>query len=33
VFYFVADDRVVTPARIFDEAELVALWRESMVGR
>ena len=30
VFYFVADDRVVTPARIFDEAELVALWRESL---
>ena len=33
VFYFVADDRVVTPARIFDESELVALWRASTTGR
>ena len=32
-FYFVADDRVVTPARIFDEDELVALWRASTTGR
>ena len=30
VFYFVADDTVVTPERIFDEAELLALWRESV---
>nr|WP_281381873.1 PD-(D/E)XK nuclease family protein [Conyzicola lurida] len=29
VFYFVADDTVVTPERIFDEAELIALWRAS----
>jgi len=27
VFYFVSDDTIVTPERIFDEAELVALWR------
>jgi len=33
VFYFVADDRVVTPARIFDESELVSLWRASTTGR
>jgi len=33
VFYFVADDRVVTPARIFDEDELVTLWRASTTGR
>jgi len=30
VFYFVADDTVVTPDHIFDEAELLALWRESV---
>jgi len=30
VFYFVADDTVVTPDRIFDEAELLDLWRESV---
>ena len=30
VFYFVADDAVVTPDRIFDEAELLTLWRESV---
>jgi len=30
VFYFVADDKVVTPDRIFDEAELLTLWRESV---
>jgi DNA helicase-2/ATP-dependent DNA helicase PcrA len=29
VFYFVADDRVVTPERIFDEHELLELWREA----
>jgi DNA helicase-2/ATP-dependent DNA helicase PcrA len=29
VFYFVADDRVIEPARIFDEEELLALWREA----
>ena len=27
VFYFVADDRVIRPQRIFDEAELVTEWR------
>ena len=27
VFYFVSDDTIITPERIFDEAELVALWR------
>ncbi|CAN5315715.1 ATP-dependent DNA helicase [soil metagenome] len=30
VFYFVADDRVIRPERLFDEAELVALWRRSL---
>jgi DNA helicase-2/ATP-dependent DNA helicase PcrA len=30
VFYFVSEDRIVTPERIFDEAELVALWREAL---
>jgi DNA helicase-2/ATP-dependent DNA helicase PcrA len=29
VFYFVADDRVIEPERIFDEQELLALWREA----
>ena len=29
VFYYVADDAVITPARIFDEAELTTLWREA----
>ena len=28
VFYFVAEDRVIRPERIFDEAELVAEWRK-----
>jgi DNA helicase-2/ATP-dependent DNA helicase PcrA len=32
VFYFVADDTVVTPDRIFDEAELLALWRANVGG-
>jgi DNA helicase-2/ATP-dependent DNA helicase PcrA len=27
VFYYVSDDRVIRPERIFDEAELLALWR------
>ncbi|NEM90590.1 ATP-dependent helicase [Galbitalea soli] len=27
VFYYVADDRVIEPSRLFDEQELVALWR------
>jgi DNA helicase-2/ATP-dependent DNA helicase PcrA len=27
VFYYVADDKVLRPERVFDEAELVALWR------
>ena len=26
VFYFVADDRVVRPERLYSEAELVELW-------
>ena len=33
VFYFVGDDRVVTPERIFDEQELVALWRRALSSR
>ena len=32
VFYFVADDRVVRPERIFDEAELVERWRAGALG-
>jgi DNA helicase II / ATP-dependent DNA helicase PcrA len=28
VFYFVADDTVVEPERLFDEAELLALWQK-----
>ncbi|MET0989264.1 MAG: ATP-dependent DNA helicase [Glaciihabitans sp.] len=27
VFYYVSDDRVIRPERIFDESELLALWR------
>ena len=27
VFYFVSDDTIITPERIFDEGELVELWR------
>ena len=30
VFYFVSDDRIITPERLFDEDELVALWRGSL---
>ena len=30
VLYFVADDKVVTPQRIFEQDELVALWRASV---
>lgn len=30
VFYFVSDDRVIEPERIFDETELVARWRAAM---
>ncbi|MBN9631885.1 MAG: PD-(D/E)XK nuclease family protein, partial [Actinobacteria bacterium] len=26
VFYFVADDRVIRPHRLYSEAELAALW-------
>jgi DNA helicase-2/ATP-dependent DNA helicase PcrA len=29
VFYYVSDDAVIRPERIFDEQELVALWRAS----
>ncbi len=32
VFYFVADDRVIRPERIFEEDELVELWRASLAG-
>ncbi len=32
VFYYVAEDAVVEPARIFDERELVELWRASLGG-
>jgi len=28
-FYFVSDDRIIEPERIFDEEELLALWRAS----
>ena len=27
VFYYVSDDRVIEPKRIYDEDELLALWR------
>jgi len=27
VFYYVSDDRVIEPDRIYDEEELLALWR------
>jgi len=30
VFYFVTDDRIITPERLFDEKELIALWRGSL---
>ncbi|MGV8884624.1 MAG: UvrD-helicase domain-containing protein [Microbacteriaceae bacterium] len=30
VFYYVADDAIIVPERIFDEDELVALWRASL---
>jgi DNA helicase-2/ATP-dependent DNA helicase PcrA len=30
VFYYVADDTVITPERLFDETELVELWRASL---
>jgi DNA helicase-2/ATP-dependent DNA helicase PcrA len=32
VFYFVADDAIVRPERIFDEDELVAAWRGSLTA-
>ncbi|PRY69443.1 DNA helicase-2/ATP-dependent DNA helicase PcrA [Glaciihabitans tibetensis] len=31
VFYYVSDDAVIRPKRIFDEDELVELWRASLV--
>jgi DNA helicase-2/ATP-dependent DNA helicase PcrA len=31
VFYYVADDRVITPERLFDEVELIELWRHSLM--
>ncbi|MCU1549509.1 MAG: ATP-dependent helicase [Glaciihabitans sp.] len=30
VFYFVADDRVITPERLYDEEELIELWGRSL---
>ena len=30
VFYFVADDKVIAPERLFDEAELVSRWRAAL---
>jgi DNA helicase-2/ATP-dependent DNA helicase PcrA len=30
VFYFVSDDRIITPTHLDDEAELVARWRRAM---
>ena len=30
VFYFVADDTVIRPQRLYDEAELVELWRTAI---
>ena len=30
VFYFVSDDTVITPERLFDEHELVELWRQKL---
>jgi len=30
VFYFVSDDRIIEPVRIFDEPELLALWQASL---
>lgn len=30
VFYFVADDRVIEPERLFTEAELIARWRSTL---
>ncbi|WP_207453430.1 ATP-dependent helicase [Herbiconiux sp. SYSU D00978] len=32
VFYYVADDRVIRPERVFDEDELVELWRAAVGG-
>lgn len=30
VFYFVADDQIIQPDRIFDKAELEALWSAAL---
>jgi DNA helicase-2/ATP-dependent DNA helicase PcrA len=30
VFYFVSDDLVVRPERLFDEAELLELWNAAV---
>ena len=32
VFYYVSDDRVIAPDRIYDEAELIELWRAATVA-
>ena len=31
MFYFVADDRVIVPERIFDEDALIGLWRAAAI--
>jgi DNA helicase-2/ATP-dependent DNA helicase PcrA len=33
VFYFVADDRVIRPERLYDERELIELWRAAIARR
>ncbi|TBN57316.1 ATP-dependent helicase [Glaciihabitans arcticus] len=30
VFYYVSEDRIITPERLFDEAELLELWNEKL---
>jgi DNA helicase-2/ATP-dependent DNA helicase PcrA len=32
VFYYVSDDRVIRPAELFDETELVTRWRSSLAS-
>lgn len=32
VFYYVADDRIITPAHLYDEQELVDRWRASLLA-
>ncbi|HEY9499870.1 MAG TPA: PD-(D/E)XK nuclease family protein, partial [Terrimesophilobacter sp.] len=33
VFFYVSDDRVIEPDRIYDEAELLQLWRDATGSR